>query len=128
MSSLKLFQVKTLFILGWRCYGLCKPRKTNWARAFVPPGAKTFEDYKERRSSYSEDFEPLLSSNGIVWNNLWFFCLFLPYLLHTHLHSVSHPSHFWAVRFLKYSYIYYHHFLLFTSCWFVINMEVFSEW
>jgi len=52
--------------LGWRCYGLCKPRKTNWARAFVPPGAKTFEDYKERRSSYSEDFEPLLSSNGIV--------------------------------------------------------------
>ena len=66
VSSLHYCKIKPLFILGWRCYGLCKPRKTNWTRAFVPPGAKTFEDYKERRSSYSEDFEPLLSSNGIV--------------------------------------------------------------
>ena len=103
MSSLKLWQLKTIFILGWRCYGLCKPRKTNWARAFVPPGAKTFEDYKERRSSYSEDFEPLLSSNGIVWNNLWFFVSF--YLIcYTHTYTPSHTPvifellDFWNTR------------------------------
>ena len=51
--------------LGWRCYGLCKPRKTDWSRAFVAPGAKTYEDYKNR-DNYG-DYEPLLSSsNGIV--------------------------------------------------------------
>lgn len=52
--------------LGWRCYGLCKPRRTNWAKAFVPAGAKTFEDYKDRQS-YEGDYEPLLpTSNGVV--------------------------------------------------------------
>ena len=65
LASKKMYNLYT--IQGWRCYGLCKPRRTDWSRAFVPPGAKTFEDYRDRTNYSEEDYEPLLpSSNGIV--------------------------------------------------------------
>ena len=83
--------MKNLFtIQGWRCYGLCKPRRTDWSRAFVPPGAKTFEDYRDRTNYSEEDYEPLLpSSNGIVQK---FFIQFIALLYYPCQHIFSSSS------------------------------------
>ena len=53
--------------LGWRCVGLCKPRRTDWSRTFVPIGAKSYDEYRDRSNYDYGDSDPLLSSsNGIV--------------------------------------------------------------